>query len=249
MYFHTTAYHTAHIWERGHRRSNEDSLVIMDVMSGRDHILLAVVADGIGGLDGGGYAASIVTERLKRSFEEYLRRTDDITLKSLAGLFRRVLYSCHLYLGEYGSQHAMRLGTTVSILCLIGRRGIAIQVGDSHLYLIGDRIRKIGRDHTDSNGHLNRCIGSGTYHRIPIIKLRLNKYDTALLCTDGFYRRGYTQMDSLFRHTHGHDVMSESSLSAALGSIRDYAYRHGECDNMSAVAVSVCRTRRKNREK
>ncbi len=244
MHFYTTAYHTAHIWERGHRSSNEDSLVLMDVVSGRDHILLAIVADGIGGLDRGGYAAGIVTERLKRAFEDYIRRTDDITLRGLAGLFSRVLFSCHMFLLEYGSSNAIRLGTTVSILCLIGRRGIAIQVGDSHLYLIGDRIRKIGHDHIDPNGHLNRCIGSGTYHRMPIVKLKFNKKDTALLCTDGFYRRGYEQFDSVFRHIRNKRDMSESSLSTALGSIRDYAYGHGERDNMTAIAVKVCPKRR-----
>ena len=244
MQFHTTAYHTAHIWERGHRRSNEDSLVLMDVISGSDHILLAIVADGIGGLDSGGYAAGFVTERLKSSFEDYLRRTDDITLRGLSGLFRRVLYSCHLFLLDYGRQNAIRLGTTVSILCLTGRRGIVIQVGDSHLYLIGDRIRKIGHDHVDPNGHLNRCIGSGTFHRIPIVKFKFNKNDTALLCTDGFYRRGYAQIDSVFRQTRSKGIMSGSSLSEALGSIRDYAYSHGERDNMSAIAVSVCHGRR-----
>ena len=140
----TTTYHTAHIWERGHRQINEDSLVVMDVVSGRKHILLAVVADGIGGLSEGEYAAGYVTGQLRSYFEEYVRIRDHITLNGLARLFSRVLYNCHHHLRDYGSQKAIHTGTTVSILCLIGRRGIAMHIGDSRLYLINDEIRRDG---------------------------------------------------------------------------------------------------------
>ncbi len=239
-----TTYHSAHIWEKGYRASNEDSLALLDVVSGQDHILLAVVADGIGGLKGGGYAASYVTDRLRQSFMEYVKRADRITFAGLSRLFKRILCSCHMYLKDYGSRNAIRLGTTVSILCLIGRRGIAIQIGDSHLYLIGDRIRQIGHDHIDQNGHLNRCIGSGTFHRIQIINFRINKDDIALLCTDGFYRRGYHHMNALTRPRRQKGSVSDSALLYVLGNIRDCAYKAGERDNMSAVAVSVCRKRR-----
>ena len=235
----TTTYHTAHIWERGHRQLNEDSLVVMDVVSGRKHILLAVVADGIGGLSEGEYAAGYVTGQLRSYFEEYVRIRDHITLNGLARLFSRVLYNCHHHLRDYGSQKAIHTGTTVSILCLIGRRGIAMHIGDSRLYRIGHRIRQIGCDHIDPSGHLTECIGSGNYHKIPVIKLKLNKFDTAILCTDGFYRHG-EQFLCTFAASgrNGHSIDPEK-LYEGLSYIKSLAYRQGEHDNMSAIAVSI----------
>ncbi len=233
----TTTYHTAHIWERGKRDSNEDSLVIMDVSTGRDHILLAVAADGIGGLDKGGYAGSYVAGQLKEAFTDYVRDRDRVNLTGIYKLLTRTLYNCHLYLRDYGNRQAIHLGTTVSILCLIGRRGIALNVGDSHLYLIGHHVRQLGRDHIDSRGHLNRCIGSGTYHRIPIIKFRLNKYAIAVLCTDGFYRLGAGRLDAFSAGSRGHVCISEDKLHTMLTDICDYVIACGEGDNISAIAI------------
>ncbi len=236
---HTTTYHTAHIWERGHRPSNEDSLAIVDVMSGRQHIFMAVVADGIGGLSEGGYASAYVTGQLRSSFEDYLKRSDRVSLRDLGRLFLRTLYNCHLYLSDYGSRHAIHTGTTVSILCFIGRRGIALQVGDSHLYRIGRRIRQIGHDHIDPNGHLTECIGSGNYHRRSIIKLIINKRDTAILCSDGFYRLGEAMLKGFAAQHHNNGKCISDELHEKLICISKYAYRHGEHDNMTAIAVRV----------
>jgi len=236
---HTTTYHTAHIWERGHRPSNEDSLAIMDVMSGRQHIFLAVAADGIGGMAEGGYASAYVTGQLRASFEDYLKRNGHVSLQDLGRLFSRTLYNCHLYLLDYGIRHAIHTGTTVSILCFIGRRGIALQVGDSHLYRIGHRIRQIGHDHIDPNGHLTECIGSGKYHRKSIIKLRINKRDTLILCTDGFYRLGLAMLKGFAELHHNSSKSISEDMYKRLSYISDYAYRHGEHDNMTAIALRV----------
>ena len=233
----TTTYHTAHIWERGHRQINEDSLAIMDVVSGSKHILLAVVADGIGGLSEGEYASGYVTGRLRSSFMDYLQNSSAVTLSGLARLFLRALYNCHHYLKNYGTRHAIHTGTTVSILCLIGRRGIALHVGDSHLYRIGHRIRQLGYDHVDPRGHLTECIGSGNYRRKSIIKFKINKCETAILCTDGFYRIGEDLLERFALNDHGKSKLSSSELSLCLSQIKDYAYGHGEHDNMSAIAV------------
>lgn len=235
----TTTYHTAHIWERGSRSTNEDSLVIMDVVAGREHILLAVAADGIGGLDKGGYAGSYVAGQIKETFTDYVRQRDKVNLRGLCRMLMRTLYNCHNYLRDYGDKHAIHLGTTINILCLIGRRGIAISVGDSHLYLIGHHVKQLGRDHIDSRGHLNRCIGSGTYHRIQLIKLRINKYSEAILCTDGFYRLGACKLSSFADNNRAHVCMGEDKLNAHLKHIGDYVIRHGEKDNISAIAISV----------
>ena len=235
----TTVYHTAHIWERGRRRSNEDSLVIMDVVAGRDRILLAAVADGIGGLEKGGYAGSYVTGQIKEAFTDYVRARNKVNLGGLCRQLMRTLYNCHLYLRDYGNTHAIHLGTTVSILCLIGRRGIAINVGDSRLYLIGHHVKQLGRDHIDSKGHLNRCIGSGTYHRIQIIKFRLNNFSKAILCTDGFYRLGAERLCAFADINRARINIGEDKLHTMLTDIGNYVISHGESDNISAIAIST----------
>ena len=234
----TVSYDTAFLYEKGGRQINEDSLALMDVLTGSSHMLLAVVADGIGGLKNGDYASSYTVRRLKVCFENTSLSERSSDINYLARCFKKELYKCHMHLIKTSKACVDGCGTTLTLLCLIGKRGITVNVGDSHLYHIHRRsIKLIGRDHTDRFGRLTRCIGRGTYHRIRIHRIRVGKDDTFVLCSDGFYRLGEQSIRELALSRE--KKIDEPLLSDCL----DRAFKHitsaGERDNISAITVHV----------
>lgn len=197
-------YRTSHLWEKGARQNNEDSLALMSVRVGSTPAIMAVIADGIGGLSSGDVASSVVTYRLKSTFEACIRR-HPLSLKRLRHSLMRELYCCHRDLSDYGSRHGIKLGTTCSLICMYGRHGFALHIGDSHIYHFrhghSTTPRLIGTDHIDSFRRLTRCIGSGTFHRVQYNRIWINTGDTLLLCTDGYY------------HKHSNDNKTAISVS------------------------------------
>ncbi len=239
MNLHRYTYSTAYIWDRGGRPVNEDSIAITDLYSDSDRMLLAVVADGIGGLKRGDYASSYVTYRLKSSFEDMSRRAGPVSHDRMLRNLKKTLCSCHRYLSSLVSDGGEGLGTTVTLLLLTGREGSVIRVGDSHLYHIRHDPVLIGRDHTDGYGRLTRCIGHGSYHRVAHQRLRVKRGDIILLCSDGFYKRGESKLTS-FKNIPAKDHQSITDrLTSTLNDIRSYVTDMGEKDNISAIAIHI----------
>lgn len=186
-------YSTTHLWTRGERITNEDSLAIMSITINHRQYLFAVVADGIGGLNDGENASCYVTSRLKTCFEDSTRQMHRITMRRLRTILRKELYCCHQTLLTYSELHKYRTGTTCSIVCMCNRHGFILHVGDSRIYrLRRQRLRQYTTDQQDSRHRLIRCIGCGTFHRIDAFHIHLFRHDSILLCTDGFYRPGST---------------------------------------------------------
>lgn len=248
MYHRITEYVTAYLWERGGRERNEDALAVVDVNTANKHVLLAAVADGVGGLSHGDKAASYIISELRRSFIRYTQDTISPNSDIIKHIFYKTLYSCHRHIREQvfitqqipaGSDEIQRSASTVSLLCLIGSKGFYIHSGDSRLYLIesrpkprGIKIRTIGKDHTDHRGRLIHCIGTGLYHKPSADHIRVRKGQTLLLCTDGFYKKAEKQ--SLYALS---EQRCEDRLTDVLRKISDKNIRSGERDNQSAIAI------------
>ena len=238
-------YEYAILREGGRRATNEDCALLLDITSASVNYVLAVVADGIGGLDMGEYASSHVSTALRNAFTEYTRKYAAPKLSSLKSLILRTLYKCHRQLSEYGAANGIRLGTTASILCIRGRKGLYIHTGDSRLYGIRPTyppvhsslyksVRLYGHDHADSNGRLLSCIGTGNMIRPDVIPLHISNHETLLLCTDGFYKRGeyrFPDIGSL------NIAAYDNTLSGTLNSIYRYNLSMGENDNQTAIAI------------
>lgn len=189
-------YITSYLWEQGARPDNQDSLSILNLTIGHTPYLFATVADGIGGLSKGSTASAVLVHNLKCAFEEASHLSHPPSRSNLKHLILRELYRTHLHLLEYGRQHDLELGTTCSLVCIAGTHGFAIHIGDSHIYhrhhrLFPNPLRRTttyGPDHIDSSGHLTRCIGHGSFHRIHCYNFTMHTGDSLVLCTDGYYR-------------------------------------------------------------
>ena len=226
-------YRTATIWEQGGRKENEDSISLLNVKVGNKPMLIACIADGIGSLDHSEIASSMVTYAVKDAFEEIIRSKPDVTLKQIQKRIYRVLYTCHKDIRAKSMRLNIRMGTTCSVVCLVGNRGFFISIGDSRVYIMrrhAKSSRLVSRDDT-RRGALNTCIGLGRYKRIRGKRFCLLRGDSVLICTDGFYKR--QERDILSRNAYE----SEGQPDDWLKSQTEKVIKRGEKDNISAIVI------------
>jgi serine/threonine protein phosphatase PrpC len=105
---------------------------------------LAIVADGMGGHEGGKLASTIAVEAVR---DEYLNHPDGDPCQALQTAFQ----NAHAAIQEYARQHPELhgMGTTCTAVTILDSELCYGHVGDSRLYLIrGYNISRITQDHS-----------------------------------------------------------------------------------------------------
>src|SRR5450432_3686688 len=189
------------------RTNNEDSYLYWEADSDEDFRRkgrLAVIADGMGGYEGGQEASRLAVETVRHVYDSEFNVDPQQTLVT-------ALETAHRNIQRYAEEHPMfhGMGTTCTALSIVGRDLSFAHVGDSRLYLVrGDTVSRLTRDHSyvgrlvetgivrseDAESHpqrhiLTAALGSGrdvTPH-IPEVPVFLEEGDILLLCTDGLW--------------------------------------------------------------
>ena len=134
------------------RSNNEDSYFAKKY---NDEISLYVVADGLGGYEGGEIASRLLTIKMSRYFEEHLN--DDLKDESIVSdilLTALDKINGEIYKMEKSSPKYNGMGTTIVLVAVIYNKIYYLSVGDSRLYYISnDRnsIKQITEDDTYVN--------------------------------------------------------------------------------------------------
>lgn len=229
-------------WDRGEREWNQDSISLQEVRIKGEQVVFAVVCDGIGGLDGGELASGFVAEKMTAWFYKeaimMIKRRKERKKIEKAGL--RMLYGCNMELQRFGEERGMKLGTTVTALLLTGRRYFLWHSGDTRAYrIVGremrGRIRQLTTDHTRDNYTLLQCIGSFGWKRPEVKTGYLSGKSVFLLCSDGF--RNQVREDRIKEALLPGTIGGKEQIYKRLKEVTEYVKRHGERDNISAVAV------------
>jgi PPM family protein phosphatase len=201
------------------RDNNEDSYLYWEPTSDEEFRRkgrLAVIADGMGGHEGGQEASRLAVETVRAVYDQ---ASGDDPQAALVESFT----AAHTCIQNYGDRHPafQGMGTTCTALVLRGRQLYFAHVGDSRLYLIrGARILRLTRDHSyvgrlvesgivraeDAEKHpqrhiLTAALGAGRELAVDGAEqgLALEEGDDLLLCTDGLW-----------------SVVTEEELEAAL---------------------------------
>jgi protein phosphatase len=182
--------------EVGTRDSNEDSCAFWWAGG----TLYAAIADGLGGMGGGGCASSYVLGWLKA------RATSGaVSARQLAILIRRSHRGLRQLQRRWPENRSM--ATTLTVIALRGRRLVAAHCGDTRLYVAGrDGVRQLTEDHSEAQrlfnaGLLSRsefanyprkhilesAIGIPRAPMVQEIDCRLNAGDWLVLASDGAY--------------------------------------------------------------
>jgi serine/threonine protein phosphatase PrpC len=232
----------------GQRRNNEDAFFADPALG------LFVVADGMGGYEGGEVASSLaveaisgfigsnrrdvegtwpVREQRKRSFEE--------------NLLDAAMVAAHERIVERRAGPLIEMGSTAVASLIVGARMIVAHVGDSRLYrLRRGELSVLTRDHScweelrasgwsdeatfPFRNQITRALGVERAFRADVARHPLAEGDTYLLCTDGLY-----------------DPLDASDLKTALrlepqeacASLIARALENGGTDNLTAIVTRI----------
>jgi len=230
------------------REQNEDSVgywVSPEQQDGKG--VLAVVADGMGGYEGGQEASRLAVETVCQS---YSAAESDPQAALLAAL-----QLAHDRIQEYARQHPelLGMGTTCTAVSVTSGNLYFAHVGDSRLYLVrGSVISRLTRDHSyvnrlvenglirpeDAESHPQRhiliaalVVGTELVPDCPERPWTLQKDDTLVLCSDGLW--GSVSDKEIQK------AASSTSPDGACRKLVDLAKERGGPDNITIQILRI----------
>ncbi|MES2692125.1 MAG: PP2C family serine/threonine-protein phosphatase [Verrucomicrobiota bacterium] len=221
------------------RRENEDRFLA------DQKTMIFGVADGVGGLPGGGEAAQQAIDEFSHAFENGAERPRDLV--ALIHQVNRSVSSLGMKMSP-----TMGIGTTLTVSCIIQNKLLIAHVGDSRAYFShGSEFARLTEDHSVENearlrrargevvyyheanrAALTRCIGQPTAPEVDIIARTLQAGERYLFCTDGVTRM-ITDMEI------GSLLGKVDNPKTAVEEFVNLAVRRGGPDNATAVAIFV----------
>jgi len=233
------------------RENNEDSLAYWEPQAEEDFLRkgrLAVIADGMGGYEGGQEASRLAVETIR---DVYGRVSVDNPQDALLQGFE----AAHNRIRRYAEEHPELegMGTTCTALALNGYHLYFAHVGDSRLYLVrGISITRLTRDHSyvgrlvesgiidseEANHHpqrhiLTAALGAGTevVTDTPTTPVSLQPGDTLVLCTDGLW--------SLVQEQELVNIVTSHNAPAACSALVQLARERGGPDNITIQVLRI----------
>ncbi len=160
---------------------------------------LFIVADGMGGHKAGDYASRYTIERVVASVS---RNTGE---EPIAIMKEAINKANELLVAESREDESKSgMGTTLVIGTIIGNKLFVANIGDSRLYVVGQNMRQITRDHSlvdemvrlgeinadEARVHpdkniITRAVGTSDHVEADFFEVEITADDTILLCTDG----------------------------------------------------------------
>ncbi len=236
-------YSVAHHSLPGTREVNQDRVAVAE----RDDLVLMIVADGLGGYDGGELAADTLTEVMINSFE----RARERVFEDPASFLILSMYFAHTMINKRALKNNIDISSprTTCVACLV-QNGLAYwaHIGDSRLYYIRNnealfhttdhttatRMLEEGiiaeKDVRSENARLLRCVGGTRRHEVTLgPETQMETGDTLLLCTDGVWRALQQRHIERLSNT----TTLDNSVVDLLAQVERRARK--DCDNISAV--------------
>lgn len=230
--------------DKGKRREMNQDYVYTSEGSIGNLPNLCILADGMGGHNAGDYASRYTVETIvsvieKDSEKEPVRIIDNAIQEANQAILEKAKTDIDLD----------GMGTTVVAATVIGKDLCVANVGDSRLYVIGDEIRQITRDHSfvqemvrrgeldkkDARVHpdrniITRAIGGGSMLEVDFFEVELKESDRILMCSDGL--TDMIEDEEIFRI-----LKEKNSTAEGMECLVETANQNGGNDNITVVVI------------
>ena len=243
------------------REKNEDTCYVGPLSVGGGSATLCLVADGMGGAVAGEQASRMASETVQAELQAALKR--DVPTSDEA--WQALLKTCatkanqNVYTHARANPERKGMGTTLTLLVLIGMRAHLAHVGDSRAYLInatgateeGTPSLQLTGDHTlvarlvdigqltpeqarthPQRSMLYRAIGTDPQVEVDTGSYAIQPGDFALVCSDGLVN--YLEDAELAQI-----VLKTPDIQAACDQLVQLANTRGGRDNISVVLAKI----------
>lgn len=226
-----------------YRKENQDKIAVVE----REHALLALLCDGIGGANAGSVSSNLCIQMLKDAFME---TQEVINVESAISWFGKIIkeinkaiYHESLVVPEYQG-----MGTTLVATFIFAEEAVAFNIGDSRLYafregklelLTKDETYafelyargEISREEVDTHPKRNILMNAvGIDETISFQTIIIDPlWQYLLLSSDGLH--GYVNHQAML------DQMSKQSVLEIREGLLELAYKAGAYDNISIILI------------
>jgi protein phosphatase len=229
------------------RSNNQDNIGCVRFSDSRN--ILAVVADGMGGHQGGEVASRTAVETFQQKFSSYLTGND--YSQALMNAF--IEANTAIYQLAQDSVELNGMGTTLVALAVIDGSAYYANTGDSRLYLIREcKCTQLSQDHTvvaemvkgglltpeAAENHPDKHVITCAVGTRPDIKVEVSNAplliemgDCFLLCSDGLY--------DLVKDVEITQIVTSNPAQEACKQLIDLANNLGGYDNISVVVIKI----------
>jgi serine/threonine protein phosphatase PrpC len=240
------------------KEENQDNLLIKYAETALGHCALLVIADGVGGLDGGEIASRSVVEKLDEWWNIILRSIEYKNNKTVKHIIneslRASIASINSEIFEKGKSRGCKMGATLSLLFIFDNWYCIKHAGDSRVYKLSSNMQQLTEDDNLLNRHtipcakkglimdyealantLTKCIG--VKPDIELLELwgELEEVDSFMLCTDGLYKH------ISFNEIHKCIYKCQKGVSKSQKILKQIvltARNRGESDDISSIVLT-----------
>jgi serine/threonine-protein phosphatase Stp1 len=220
------------------RKTNEDSILVLPDQK------IWVVADGMGGHEGGDYASRVVIDSIALLPPE-------MEAAHMLGQLRQALQAAHRTIQQESEARQATMGATVVALVLANGHFGALWAGDSRLYRLRDGLMELlttdhslvaslveaghltwdeAEKHPQSNA-VTRAVGVGEELQLDKIHGETRPGDRFLLCSDGLNK--YATIAELGA------AIQDVPIEVVTDKLIQMALDRGGADNVSVIVVDV----------
>lgn len=236
----------------GKKRMNNEDSFFANIYN--EEIALYIVADGLGGYEGGEVASNILTKKISGYISDSLKLLPKINQQKVMNILNvaLVLANDEIYKLEKTDEKYKGMGTTIVALLKVKENLFYMSVGDSRMYYIDKNLKTIEQitiDDTYVNeliktnvisekeaiNHpqkhvLTKAVGIVKNITASVKKLQYNN-GYVLLCSDGVTNM-LTPIDIL-------DIFKKNKFDMLADKIIDKANSNGGLDNITAIVVEL----------
>ena len=225
------------------RSVNQDYVYVSETPVGNLPNLF-IVADGMGGHNAGDFASAFAVRVMVDSVKE------DADFNPVKVIRHGIEVANHELIEQAKkSEERKGMGTTMVVATVVGNYVYVANVGDSRLYVIGNRITQITKDHSlvqemvrmgelteeDARNHpdkniITRALGAEETVNIDFFDLRLEKDSNILMCSDG--------LSNMVSNEEIQEIIQDQSDVQDKGkTLLNLANEHGGKDNITVVLI------------
>ena len=228
------------------RSSNQDAYFTGELSDGS---AFAVVCDGMGGANAG----NIASETAVKGISEYILRSYRTTMSvtDIEKLLINAISSANIEIYDMSvkTPELSGMGTTVVVAVVRNGRAVIAHVGDSRIYLIGDEIKQLTRDHsivqsmvesgtitpTEAKSHprkniITRALGAEEDVAVDSDILDVDSGQSLLLCTDG--------LSNFVESAEILEIFKQTEIEKVAEILVDTANNNGGGDNIAVVTIT-----------
>ncbi|MEE0863261.1 MAG: protein phosphatase 2C domain-containing protein [Lachnospiraceae bacterium] len=237
---------------------NQDSMSIRIGQCKEKAIALAILCDGMGGLQKGEIASAMTIQRF---IEWSDNRMPDIVCEDniwelVENDWKTLLEEANEELYKYGQDNHVNLGTTVTGILIVDGEYMVVNVGDSRTYMLNEDIIQITEDQslmarevklgrlTEEQAILDprrnvllQCVGATPNIEIEFYIGVVKAGQSFLVCSDGL--RHMVSNDELNSLLNPSILKTETDINNALNSVIKLNMDRNETDNITAGYIKV----------